>query len=276
MKNNNFLALLNFYKIIGVNSVFIQNYIVKKPIEQVFKKKSSQSVPFKESDNLSLTIINNIKDTTNILKPVLEISESKNIISTEKNLNHITSLAQLKIEVENFNGCSLKDMAQNTVFGAGSEKAEILLIGEAPGSEEDELGEPFVGDSGKLLMKAISYIGLNRENVFITNRVFWRPPGNRTPSIDELNICQPFVFKIIDIIKPKIIICVGKTATTNILDNSEAITNQVGKWFDVKLGEHSYNIRAIYHPAYLIRQPSKKAILWSDLLDIQKKLKKAN
>jgi len=183
------------------------------------------------------------------------------------------TLSQLRNYVENFDGCSLKDFATNTVFSDGVENAKILLIGEAPGAKEDEQGIPFCGESGKLLDKMMAAIGLCRsKNIYITNTIFWRPPANRRPTNEEIGVCKPFVEKHIALIKPKLIILVGGTATTSLLGTNEGISH-------IRQNNHSYinqylqepiQTTAIFHPAYLLRQPMKKKDTWYDLLKIQK------
>lgn len=186
-----------------------------------------------------------------------------------------TTLTELKECIENFEGCGLKQFANNTVFSDGNPNAKILLIGEAPGSTEDEQGIPFCGESGKLLDSMLGTIGIYREqNAYITNTVFWRPPANRRPTNDEINICKPFVEKHIALIKPKIIILVGNTAAISLLGKNEGITQ-------LRQNNYSYINQylsepivttALFHPAYLLRQPMQKKATWFDLLKIKKLL----
>jgi len=214
------------------------------------------------------------KKTKNVKKSEHEVKGRSKVVQEARVIaDSAGSIAQLKNSVENFNGCSLKDFASNTVFSDGVEDAKILLIGEAPGAKEDEKGVPFCGESGQLLDKMMAAIGLSREkNIYITNTVFWRPPANRRPTNEEIEICKPFVEKHIALIKPKLIILVGGTATTSLLGTSEGISH-------IRQNNHSYinqylegpiKTTAIFHPAYLLRQPMKKKDTWYDLLKIQK------
>jgi uracil-DNA glycosylase family 4 len=182
------------------------------------------------------------------------------------------SLAELKREVENFDLCSLKHSAKNLVFSDGNSLAKVMLIGEAPGANEDEEGIPFCGASGKLLDNMLYSIGLLRKtNCYITNTVFWRPPDNRQPTSEEVDICRPFLEKHIAIIKPKFIILVGAVATASIFGTQSQISKmrgQIHQYSNKYIQDISTSV--IFHPAYLMRQPSKKKLAWFDLLHLQK------
>lgn len=183
-----------------------------------------------------------------------------------------STIAELKDMVMAFDGCALKKTATNTVFADGNPEAPVMVIGEAPGADEDREGIPFCGMSGKLLDKALASIGLSRrENVYISNTLFWRPPGNRRPTPEELMICAPFVAKHIALVHPKLLILAGSTAVSSLLGASEGITKLRGQWLEYTnayLNEKIPTI-AIYHPSYLLRQPSQKASMWFDLQTIQ-------
>ncbi len=185
-----------------------------------------------------------------------------------QNVAECKSLKELKITIQEFNGCNIKKTAKNIVFGSGLADSQIMFIGEAPGAEEDLSGEPFVGAAGKLLDKMLESIGLIRSKIYITNIIPWRPPGNRKPSLDEIEAFKPFVFKHIDLIKPQILILLGGTATSTILQNETGITRLRGNWFKYK----DIDVMPIYHPAYLLRQPSQKKQTWQDLLNIKNKI----
>lgn len=184
------------------------------------------------------------------------------------------SLEQLKEIVENFEGCALKFNAKNTVFGAGNDKARVMIIGEAPGADEDRIGKPFVGRSGHLLEKMLNAIGLNREEVYITNVLPWRPPGNRTPTDGEVAVCLPFLKKQIELIKPQIILLLGGSAANALLDNNEPISKLRGRWLEYTSTDKS-KIAALasFHPAFLLRNSAQKGKAWVDFLRVLKKLK---
>jgi DNA polymerase len=205
----------------------------------------------------------------------LSIAGSKEIINHAKNLAaSCNSVEELKQIVTNFEGCNLKKTATNTVFSDGSAEAKIMFIGEAPGANEDLHGIPFCGDSGKLLDNMLKAIDLDRNNIYITNSIFWRPPGNRRPTPDEIAICLPFVEKHIALINPKLIILVGSTAVSAVMNLSEPMSKLRNKFFEY---ENIYltapiNTIAIFHPSYLLRQPSQKKLAWRDLLLIKQHL----
>lgn len=183
-----------------------------------------------------------------------------------------TSLEELEAAVRGFNGCSLKRTATNTVFAQGVAASRLMFIGEAPGAEEDRNGVPFCGPSGQLLDRMLSFIGLSRtENFYITNCLFWRPPGNRQPTAEELEICRPLVEKHIALVKPKILVLVGGTATSAILRDTRGITRLRGQVFRYKNDYMAEDmpVHVIYHPSYLLRQPLAKKQAWADLLALK-------
>lgn len=184
------------------------------------------------------------------------------------------TIEQLRQVVFNFEGCLLRKTATNTVFADGNQNSEIMLIGEAPGANEDLQGIPFCGDSGKLLDNIIKSIGLDRSNTYITNTIFWRPPGNRRPSEEEVEICLPFVEKHIALMNPKLIVLVGGTASFALFGDLGPITKQRQKilQYTNKYLEKPIASTVIFHPSYLLRQPSQKKLAWYDMLNIKKLL----
>ena len=189
------------------------------------------------------------------------------------------TLRELKEIMEAFEGCALKKTATNLVFGEGNEKASLMVIGEAPGADEDRLGRPFVGVSGQLLDKMFATIGLSRkDNIYISNMIPWRPPGNRAPTPAEIAICLPFLERHIELIGPKYLCFVGGVSTKALLNTTEGIIRLRGKWHGYKTPHLSTPIPslAMYHPAYLLRSPSKKREAWRDLLTLNSVLKTEN
>ncbi len=167
--------------------------------------------------------------------------------------------------------CDLKDIASNTVFSDGKINSKVMLIGEAPGADEDKVGRPFVGQAGQLLDKMFDCINLSRKtNFYITNLVFWRPPGNRTPNKQEILKCLPLTKKHISIIKPKLLILLGNVASQSILSTKEGINVLRKKeiFFTDEDSNLKIPVKAVFHPAYLLRNPIEKKTMWSDLLDI--------
>ena len=184
------------------------------------------------------------------------------------------NLSELKALLENFEGCGLKLTAKSTVFGSGAENSNIMLIGEAPGADEDRLGLPFVGKSGQLLDKMLHAINLKREDVYVTNILPWRPPGNRTPTDAEVAVCLPFLKRQIDLVKPKVILLLGGSAANSVLDNNEPISKLRGHWLEyVNSSKEKIPALATFHPAFLLRNSAQKAKAWSDFLRVFKKLK---
>ena len=182
------------------------------------------------------------------------------------------SLEDLYAAIEGFNGLAIKKTASNTVFSDGNPNAEIMFIGEAPGANEDKEGIPFCGAAGKLMDSMVATIGLSRSvNCYITNTLFWRPPGNRRPTPEELAICKPFVEKHIALIAPKLIVLWGGTATSVLLTSDKGITKLRGQWYDYKNEYLSapIHLTAVFHPSYLLRQPVQKRLIWQDLLSLQ-------
>ena len=157
--------------------------------------------------------------------------------------------------------CKLHKARTNIVFGVGSMKAELVFVGEGPGHDEDIKGEPFVGRAGKLLTQMIEAMGLRREDVYICNVVKCRPPENRLPEKDEITTCSPFLFRQIDVIRPKVICCLGSCASQTLLQTTQGISRFRGEWFDFR----GSKLIATYHPAYLLRNPNAKGEVWKDL-----------
>jgi uracil-DNA glycosylase family 4 len=186
------------------------------------------------------------------------------------------TISELRIALENFEGCSLKNTAMNLVFGEGNKNADVMLIGEAPGADEDRDGKPFAGLSGQLLDKMMCSIGLGRQNIYIANIIPWRPPGNRQPTPFEIATCLPFIKRHIELVDPKVLILVGGIAAKTLLEKNEGIMRLRGRWFDYQINDEKISIPAlpIFHPAFLLHSPSQKSNAWKDLISVRKKLLK--
>lgn len=188
------------------------------------------------------------------------------------------TLPELKAALESFQGCALKQTAMTTVFADGNVEADLMLIGEAPGADEDRQGLPFVGTSGQLLDNMLYAIGKTRQKDFyIANVIPWRPPGNRPPTVEETKVCLPFIRRHIELKKPKVLIFVGATAAKTLLGTKEGMSKLRGKWFDYAVTEEEASIipaTVLFHPSYLIRSPGQKKHAWADLLKIEKFLLK--
>jgi DNA polymerase len=187
-----------------------------------------------------------------------------------------TTLDELREAVCAFDGCTLRRTSTNTVFADGVAQSRIMFIGEAPGADEDRIGRPFVGASGQLLDRMLATIGLDRaRNAYITNVLFWRPPGNRKPTEAEIAICRPFVERHIALLDPLFIVLVGGTASAALLPGSAGITKLRGRWTSIAVDGLSRPVQAIsmYHPSFLLRSPERKRESWTDLLTIRLILK---
>ena len=182
------------------------------------------------------------------------------------------SLEVLRTLLENFDGCALKSTATRLVFADGNPQARIMFVGEAPGREEDIEGLPFVGRSGKLLDRMISAIGLNRTTAYISNVIPWRPPGNRTPTPQETQVCLPFIQRQIELVNPDILVTLGNPSTQTLLQTRDGIMKSRGRWVDYDTGTRKIKALATFHPAYLLRSPSYKRMTWMDLRSIAKAL----
>lgn len=184
------------------------------------------------------------------------------------------TLEELRAALAGFEGCALKDTAMNLVFADGNPDSGVMLIGEAPGEDEDRRGLPFVGQSGKLLDRMLACIGLDRESAYITNILPWRPPGNRKPHPGEILACLPFVERHVELVRPKAILLLGGTSASALLNSTTGITRLRGRWFDYAPPGVTAPIPtlATYHPAYLLRQPAQKRDAWRDLLAFSRRL----
>lgn len=183
------------------------------------------------------------------------------------------SLDELRDAVSKFDGCGLRQTAKHTVFSDGNPNAPIMFIGEAPGRDEDLQGVPFVGRSGALLDRMLNAIDLERaQHAYITNVIFWRPPGNRTPTPEEAATCAPFLERHIELQQPKVLVLLGGTPVKHVMRIDEGITRVRGKWGVYRSRNGDIPALPMFHPAYLLRQPSAKRQTWQDLLNLKAKL----
>src|SRR5271169_1394729 len=186
------------------------------------------------------------------------------------------TLEVLRDLLEKFDGCALKSTATRLVFSDGNPRARVMFVGEAPGREEDIEGLPFVGRSGKLLDRMIAAIGLDRSKAYIANVIPWRPPGNRTPTPQETQICLPFIQRQIELVDPDILVTLGNPSTQTLLSTREGIMKTRGRWFEYGTGTRVIRAMATFHPAYLLRSPSYKRMAWHDLRAIAKALEQTS
>ena len=184
------------------------------------------------------------------------------------------SVEALGLAVAQFDGCALKRTATNTVFVDGNPQAPVLFLGEGPGAEEDRTGRPCVGRAGQLLDRMLAAIGLDRGGVLISNVVYWRPPGNRTPSAAEIAACLPFVMRLVALVRPKILVLLGGTAAQALLPQGQGITRLRGRWFDLAVPglDEPVPTLPMFHPSFLLRTPERKREAWRDLLALKARL----
>ena len=183
-----------------------------------------------------------------------------------------SSLESLGAALKAFDGCTLKATATNLCFYRGAAKSRLMLIGEAPGRDEDIAGKPFVGRAGQLLDKMLAAINLTEADVHITNIVYWRPPGNRTPTPQEALACRPFLERQIELVAPEIVLAVGGAAAKEVFGTADGIMRLRGKWREIEIGGTKIAAMATLHPAYLLRTPAAKQMVWQDLLALKAKL----
>ena len=205
--------------------------------------------------------------------------EAQHTIPDEKTVQRAVDLAAgadsleaLREVIMAFDGCNLKFSARSTVFADGNPNADVMLVGEAPGKDEDAQGLPFVGRSGQLLDKMMAAIGLDRNSIYISNVLPWRPPGNRTPTPQETEICRPFIERHIELANPKILLLVGGSSAKTLLRTTNGIMSLRGRWQEMTIGQATFPALPILHPAYLLRQPGQKRLAWADLLSVKSKL----
>ena len=232
----------------------------------MFKKNMSNSIKLIQYYKLiNHNLIFNNKAINRYKKDNFEISEDKS--------NNLELLKKSIIELKN---CNLKRQAKNMVFCDGNPKSKIMLVGEAPGANEDQEGLPFVGRAGMLLDKMLAAINLDRKKVYISNIVNYRPPENRKPTEEEIRRYLPFITKHIEIINPKILVLLGSTAMNALIGNNVVISKMRGKWIEKKFGNCKTSVIITFHPAFLMRQPAQKKMSWIDLKMIREKKNKLN
>jgi len=204
--------------------------------------------------------------------PTVLVAPDQAALSAREAAKSAKTLDELRATLERFDGCALKATATQLVFADGNPQARVMLVGEAPGRDEDIEGLPFVGRSGKLLDRMLAAIGLDRTGVYIANIVPWRPPGNRTPTPQEQQTCLPFILRQIELTDPDILVCLGGPSAQALLNIKDGITKTRGRWFTFDTGAREIRAIATFHPAFLLRSPLQKRFAWRDFLAIKKAL----
>jgi uracil-DNA glycosylase len=194
------------------------------------------------------------------------------VMAAREAAKNATTLEELRALLADFEGCALRATATQLVFADGNPQSRVMFVGEAPGYDEDIVGRPFVGRSGKLLDRMMAAIGLDRTSSYIANVVPWRPPGNRTPTPQETAICLPFIRRQIELADPDILVCLGGPAMQTLLGIKDGITRSRGRWFPYDTGRREIRALATFHPAFLLRSPLQKRFAWRDFLALKKAL----
>jgi uracil-DNA glycosylase len=206
-------------------------------------------------------------------EPSLLVPESRRVGTARELAAACRTLAELEAALGDFDGCALKETAKQLCFADGNPEARLMLIGEAPGAEEDRQGKPFVGPSGQLLDRMLAEIGIDRTRAWITNVIYWRPPGNRPPTTGEIAVCLPFLERQIELLDPAVILFVGGIAAKALLERNEGVTKLRGRPFTYgTAGGRQIPCLVTFHPAYLLRQPLNKRFVWRDLLQLRAQL----
>ena len=212
----------------------------------------------------------NIDNHNNVINPI-NIKDNTNHFTANSpiiklvNFDSINTMEQLHDYIHNYNGCEFKKTSNNTVISSGPLNAKLMIIGEAPGQQEDLLGIPFVGESGELLNKMLSAINIKREDCYITNPIYWRPPNNKKPSNQDIDNCVHMLYKQIEILKPKVILLLGAVSLYSLFSDQYKITAIRGNWLKYK----DIEVIATFHPAYILRMPKQKKLVFADLLKLQ-------
>jgi uracil-DNA glycosylase len=248
--------LLNFYLESGVDCALAEQPVdrLADPVRSAAAAEPAPASPATPVSPAAPAIRREV-----VLAPEVAIASAREMARTAPSLDALRAL------LENFDGCALRSTATRLVFADGNPQARIMFVGEAPGRDEDLEGLPFVGRSGKLLDRMIAAIGLDRSTAYIANVIPWRPPGNRTPTPQETQICLPFIRRQIELVNPDVLVTLGNPSTQALLSTRDGIMKTRGKWFDYDTGSRIIRAMATFHPAYLLRSPSYKRMSWQDL-----------
>ncbi len=275
----NDLALLEWQIAMGADETIGEepaDWFARSAEKMAQKAMQIEQAPSSPSQPVSAGVLPRpVQKTASVAKPVT--TSQDNVGDARKLAQACKSIDDLIKALETFDACALSRTATNLCFIDGNKGARILMIGEAPGRDEDLQGKPFVGRSGQLLDKMLSHIGLSRhsenpqDSVLISNTVFWRPPGNRKPSEAETLMCLPFVNKLIELVAPEMIVCLGATPTQRLTGQTKGITRLRGRWFSYGENELQVPVLATLHPSYLLRQPMQKKLAWRDFISIKTK-----
>lgn len=258
LNHDEMLGMLEWYRAAGVDIA-----VGEEPVDRFAQRPPPRIVPAAPVANAEAGE-RPVEQPTPLLGG--DPSEARRLAASAQTLDDLEAI------LGNYDGCGLKLRATQLVFADGNPEAEIMLIGEAPGAEEDRQGKPFVGKSGQLLDRMLAAIGLDRTKVYIANTVPWRPPGNRTPTPEEMALCLPFLHRQVELVAPKLVMTLGGPAMQTVFATTSGIIKMRGKWSDVSIGNHQVAAIATLHPAYLLRNPAAKQQAWRDMLSLRLKI----
>lgn len=259
LNHDEMLAVLDWYRAAGVDIA-----VGEEPVDRF-----AQRLPARPAATPAPTAMPGAAPPQRAIEPPAiggDPGEARSLAASAKSLDELQAL------LENYDGCGLKLRATQLVFADGNPAADIMLIGEAPGAEEDRQGKPFVGKSGQLLDRMLAAIGLDRTKVYIANTVPWRPPGNRTPTPEEMALCLPFLHRQVELVAPKLVMTLGGPAMQTIFETTSGIIKMRGKWSGVTIGSHQVEAIPTLHPAYLLRNAPAKEQAWADMLSLKLKI----
>ena len=255
-------ALLDWYRAMGVDEIIDENQVdwfeaattkaaAKRPANEASRQTPLSTQPTEPRPGFN------------------SIAPDEAVMDARERATGARTLEDLEQALAGFDGCPLKATAKKMCFSRGNDKARVMLIGEGPGRDEDLQGLPFVGRAGQLLDKMLGAISLTEEDVYITNIVYWRPPGNRTPTTQEVETCLPFLNRQVELLDPEIIVLIGGPASHNLLGTKQGITKLRGTWRTCEIGGKTRRAMPILHPAYLLRTPAAKRLAWRDMLTLR-------
>jgi DNA polymerase len=266
-------ALLRFYVEAGVDAAIseepVDRFVQSRQLAEEARRTRHTRPPLSQEQQPPEPIGPDRPPQPAAIAPRLTIPSEAAIMAAREAAATAATLEDLRSTLAGFEGCNLRFTATNLVFADGNPQARVMFVGEAPGFEEDLQGLPFVGRSGQLLDRMLTAIGLDRASAYIANVIPWRPPGNRTPTPQETEICRPFIERQIALADPDFLILLGGASAKQLLQTSEGILKLRGRWRVYRTGLREIRAMATLHPAYLLRQPLQKRLAWRDLLTLK-------
>lgn len=267
--------LLAFYAEAGVDVALVDEPIDRFAVEaQVPAARNREPLQPEPSQTRAAPAVRTTAPPPAAPRTPIAVPDEAQVAAARQRASTAATLEDLREQMAAFDGCNLKFTAKNLVFADGNPAADLMLVGEAPGRDEDLEGLPFVGRSGQLLDRILAAIGLDRQSAYIANVIPWRPPGNRAPTPQETEICRPFIERQIELARPKVLVTLGGPSAKTLLNTTEGVMRLRGNW-KVHVTASGIEIPAMptLHPAYLLRNPSHKKFTWRDFLEVQAKLR---